>query len=467
MQGKSEGADSVAKGIVNQMAAIIRTAQIHNPQNVAVLKSVDKLIDLLAVVFKEDSSASLELVGEYFYLNESRIKVSMDQLINFDYLVREYKKIGLGIITFTSDVKADDVQAFLKAYLASAFSDEPFDELALAISGIPSITVAIPRVEKDEDQDVDIRKTVKATYFNAVSFTKGVFEKIKSGEKANMKRAKRAVQSMVDVLLTEEDLLIGMTAIKDYDDYTYHHCVNVSIISIAMGQKIGLSKAQLQELGMVALFHDLGKMEVPAEMLNKPTSFTDDEWKIVKKHPMWGVRAILNMKGFDQLSIKAGIVAFEHHIYSDNTGYPDRRFPHDLDIFTRIVSLADQYDGMTSSRVYSRTPMSPEKALSLMMERAGSQLDPLLFKFFVNMVGVFPVGTAVMLDTREIALVYGANRTFPDRPRVLIISDPNGKKIQGKLVDLGEHDEAGNFKATIKRTLDPNKYKINLAEYLL
>ena len=467
MQKKGDSSERVAKGIVNQLAAIIRTSQIHNPQNVAVLKSVDRLMELLTVVFGEESAVNLERVGEFFYLNESCLKVSMDQLINFDYLVHEYKKLGLGSITFGNDVTAEDIQAFLKAYLSAAFTDVPFDELAMAAGGISSISVAIPRVEKDTKEETDIRKTVKATYFNAVSYTKGVFEKIKSGEKANIKRAKRAVQSMVDVLLTEEELLMGMTAIKDYDDYTYHHCVNVSILSIAMGQKIGLSKSQLQELGMVALFHDLGKMEVPQEVLNKPTSFTDDEWKIVKKHPMWGVRAILNMKGFDELSIKAGIVAFEHHIYRDNTGYPDRRFPHDLDIFTRIVSLADQYDGMTSSRVYSRTPMSPEKALSLMMERVESQLDPRLFKFFVNMVGIFPVGTALMLKSREIALVYGANMSIPDRPRVLVISDTDGRKVQGHLVDLAEKDQDGTFKNSIARTLDPNKFKINLAEYLL
>jgi HD-GYP domain-containing protein (c-di-GMP phosphodiesterase class II) len=466
MQEKSNSPDKVAKGIVNQLAAIVRTSQIHNPGNVAVVKSIDRMLELLAFVFEDETAASLELVGEYFYLNENRIKVSMDKLLNFDYLVKEFKKLGLGIITFESDVTKEDIQAFLKSYLDSAHAEEPFEELASLTSGIPTIKVAIPRVEKEEEDETDIRKTVKKTYFNAVSYTKGVFEKIKSGEKANMKRAKRAVQSMVDVLLTEEDLLMGMTAIKDYDDYTYHHCVNVSIVSIALGQKIGLSKAQLQELGMVALFHDIGKTEIPPEVLNKPSSFTDEEWKIVKKHPMWGVRAILDMKGFDMLSIKAAIVAFEHHIHDDNTGYPDRRFVHETDLYTRIVGLSDQYDGMTSSRVYSRTPMSPEKALSLMMERVGTQLDPLLFKFFVNMVGVFPVGTSVMLESREIALVYGSNMTFPDRPRVLVISDNHGRKVQGRLIDLAEKEE-GKFKNTIKRTLDPNKYKINLAEYLL
>jgi HD-GYP domain-containing protein (c-di-GMP phosphodiesterase class II) len=467
MQGKNDNPELAGKGIVNQIAAIIRTAQIHDPTNVAVLKAVDRLVEMLQPVFSSGEQAHLELVGDYFYLNDSRIKVSMDQLINFDYLVREFKKVGVGSVVFTEEVTAAHVQEFLKAYLDSSFSDTPYEDLAARLDSVPSISVAAPRIEKDKVEEKDIRKTVKATYFNAVSFTKGVFEKIKSGEKANIKRAKRVVQSMVDILLDQEELMIGMTAIKDYDDYTYHHCVNVSIVSIALGQKMGLSKTSLQELGLIALFHDIGKMEIPAEVLNKPSSFTDEEWRIVKKHPMWGVRAILKMKGFDDLSIKAAVVAFEHHIYRDNSGYPERRFPHDIDLYTRIVSLADQYDGMTSSRVYSRTPMSPEKALSLMLERTGSQLDPLLFKFFVNMVGVFPVGTAVMLDSKEIALVYGANMLVPDRPRVMIISDGQGRKVQGHLADLGEQNEDGTYRKSIAWTLDPTKYKINLAEYLL
>jgi len=465
--GKPDQVEDAGKGIVNQLAAIIRTSQIHNPQNVAVIKAIDRMLALLGIVFAEEDKAFIEMVGEYFYLNEARIKVPMDQLMSFDYLVKEFTKLNLGNVTFSDGVTAEDIQAFLKVYLEVALSDEPFEELAAGLAGVPSITVGAPRVEQEEEVETDIRKTVKATYFNAVSFTKGVFDKIKSGEKANVTRAKRVVQSMVDLLLQQEDLMMGMTAIKDYDDYTYHHCVNVSIVSIAMGQKLGLSKTSLQELGLVALFHDTGKIEVPPEVLNKPTQFTEDEWRIIKKHPMWGVRAILRMKGFDDLSIKAAIVAYEHHIYEDNTGYPDRRFPNPLDLFTRIVSLADQYDGMTSSRVYSRTPMSPEKALSLMLERVGPQLDPLLFKYFVNMVGVYPVGTAVMLDTKEIALVYGANMAEPDRPKVMIISDGQGRKVQAHMEDLGAVDDAEKYLRTIVRSLDPEKYKINLAEYLL
>ena len=165
-------------------------------------------------------------------------------------------------------------------------------------------------------------------------------------------------------------------------------------------------------MGLVALFHDIGKIEIPSEVLNKPTSFTDDEWHMVQKHPFWGVRAILKMRGIDATVARAAIVAFEHHMYHDLSGYPKTRESFELDFYSKIISLVDQYDGMTSARVYSRIPMPPDRALSLMMERAGTQLDPILFKFFINMIGVFPVGTLVMLDTRELGLVYQSDTIF-------------------------------------------------------
>jgi len=458
--------EAAAKDLINLLAGIIRTSQIHDPSNVAVTQGIEKFIARLNNLVDIEDSVMLELVGEYFYLNETRIKVSMEHLVNFDYLVREFKRHALGSITFQGRLNQEMIQKFLKSFISSAFAPSPYEELEESIRDIQALAIGRPR-KITEDDEYNIRKTVKRSYFNAVSFTKGVMQKIQSGEKINARKAKRVVQSMVDLLLKEEELLVGMTAIKDYDDYTYHHCVNVSILAMALGQRLGFTKQALLELGMVALFHDIGKTEIPPEVLNKPGSFTDEEWKLVRRHPYWGVRAILNMKGFDLLSIKAAIVAFEHHLRIDMGGYPKVRFNNSLDLYSRIISLCDQYDGMTSARVYSRSPMTPEKALSLMMERTGTQLDPLLFKFFINMVGVFPVGTAVLLDTKELALVYSNNAALLDRPKVLIITDPMGQKIQGFMVDLTEKTSEGIFKRTIHKTLDPAKYKINLAEYLL
>lgn len=459
-----------AKDIVNQLAIIIRTAAIHDPGNIAVTTAIDKFIAITNSLVLSERELVLELGGEFFYLNEARIRYPLEYLPNFDFLVREFKKRGLGSIVFKDILKSEDMQNFLRAFIASTSSLESFETLAEEIADVGSLGVGRLRKIRDEEKtkgSSDVRKMIKKSYFNAVSYTRGVVSKIRSGEKVNIKKAKRVVESMVDLILEEEQLLLGMTAIKDYDEYTYHHSVNVSILAVALAQRLGLSRRALTELGLVAMFHDIGKIEIPSEVLNKPTSFTDDEWHMIKKHPFWGVRAILKMRGIDATIARAAIVAFEHHMYHDLSGYPKTREPMELDFYSKIISLADQYDGMTSARIYSRIPMPPDRALSIMMERAGTQLDPILFKFFINMIGVFPVGTLVMLDTRELGLVYQSDTVFLDRPKVLVVINSNGEKADRYFVDLTEKAPDGKFLRTIVKTMDPNKYRINLAEYLL
>ena len=456
-----------AKDVINQIAIVVRTAQIHDANNVATASSISRLVSMINMLLDKESLLNLELRGELFYINEYRIRYSLEHLLNFDFLVREFKKRYIGSVTFKNQLRMEDVKTFTRAFISAPFSDEPFDAFQEKIAALQNIEIGrLKKIVEDADS-FDVRKMIKKTYFNAVSYTKGIMNKMKSGEKVNIKKAKRVMESMVDHILEEEQLLLGMTAIEDYDEYTYHHSVNVSILSIALGQRLGLSRKMLTELGMVALFHDTGKTEVPPEVLNKPTNFTDEEWKVIKKHPIWGVRAILKLKNLDDLTMKSAIVSFEHHMHFDHTGYPIVRLKTDLDLFSRIVSLADQYDAMTSARVYSRTPLAPDKALSIMMERSGTQLDPLLFKFFINMVGVYPIGTVVMLDSKELGLVSESNQLFPTRPRVLLIIDRQGNRMTGHIVDLTEKDEQDHYMRSIIKTIDPNKYKINLAEYLL
>ncbi len=452
--------------VINQLAVILRTSQIHDIGNIAVMTAIERFINLINQMLRSENVVNLVLIGEFFYINDSRVRYSLEHLLNFDYLSREFRKRQIGSITFKDNINEKDIQLFIKAFLAAGFSDSPYETISDGMEESDNIEVGILKKIK-EGEEVDRRKIIKKVYFNAVSYTKGVITKIKAGEKVNIKKAKRIVETMVDQILEEEKLLIGMTAIKDYDEYTYHHSVNVSILSVALGSRLGLSKKILTDLGLVALFHDIGKIEIPYDLLNKSTNFTEDEWKLIKRHPIWGVIAILKLRSVDNISIRSSIVAFEHHMHYDLSGYPKVRQYTELDFFSRIISLVDQYDAMTSSRVYSRIPLAPDKALSIMMERAGTQLDPLLFKFFINMVGVFPIGTLVMLDTKELGLVYESDVVFADRPRVMIIIDSIGKNVRGPVVDLTEKDEKGKYIRTIVKTLDPNKYKINLAEYLL
>lgn len=459
---RKEDLSPLYREIVNQLAVIVRMAQIHNPTNVAVLTSLEKFVAALTQVLSLEGQAELELVGEYFYMNGERVKYSMEYLLNFDFIQREFKKRSLGRLRFQRGVKQEDMQAFLSAFIHCQYAPEPYEDLAAALEPVRCIEPGVLRKIVDVH---DVRKAVKHTYFNAVSFTMGLMNKIGSGERVSMKKAKRVVETMVDALLEKEELLLGMTAIKNYDDYTYHHCVNVSIFSVALGQRLGLNKKALMDLGLVALFHDIGKTEVPPELLNKPSSLNEEEWEVLKRHPVLGVKSIFKMKDFDQSSARAAIVSYEHHVRLDETGYPKIADLSGLDLYSRIVSIADQYDAMTSSRVYAREPLSPDKAISFMAQRVGTQLDPLLFKFFVNLVGIFPVGSFVMLDTRELGIVSGVNQSEPLRPKVTVITDARGHKAEPRVVDLSEKKE-DRYLRSILRTLDPNKYRVNIAEYI-
>jgi HD-GYP domain-containing protein (c-di-GMP phosphodiesterase class II) len=169
----------------------------------------------------------------------------------------------------------------------------------------------------------------------------------------------------------------------------------------------------------------------------------------------------------NQLTIRAALVAFEHHMNLNHSGYPRVENPVELDFFSKIVTIADRYDAITSSRVYSRDPMSSDKALRCLVEQSGNELDPLLLKFFINMVGVYPIGSLVKLDSHELGLVFENNPHSFLRPRVILLTDAEGNWIEGHVVDLSKVNDRNEHVRTITKTMDPKKYGINTAEYLL
>ncbi len=454
------------KEMINQLSIVLRNAHFHNIENDAVLESIIKLRDIINPYIKNEGVLRIDLRGDFFYVNDMRIRYPLEYLLNFDFITNEFRKRDLGSVRFLLPVEIKDMKIFLYAFIKAVQSSMPFDDMVTWISVLNCI-----KIEKSKkitrDEELDRRKIVKKSYFGAVSFAKGFMKSISAGEKISLKKAKRIVESMVDALLNEEQLLIGMTSIKDYDEYTYHHSVNVSILSIAIGQRIGLNRRHITDIGIAALFHDIGKTEIPKEVLNKPSDFSVEEWEIMRKHPFLGAIFILRLKGIDQASILNAIVSFQHHINYDLSGYPTLQEPMDLSLYSRIITIADRYDAMTASRVYKTMPMSPDRALGLMMEKSGIELDPVLLKFFVNMVGCYPVGTLVLLDTGEMGLVYEGNHIVSDRPRVMIIADRSKNERNGFAVDLAERDSSGGFMRSVVETLDAKEYGVSLAEYLL
>jgi HD-GYP domain-containing protein (c-di-GMP phosphodiesterase class II) len=182
---------------------------------------------------------------------------------------------------------------------------------------------------------------------------------VRMGRSPNIKKIKRVVQGIVDQILNEETSLIGLTTIRDYDEYTFTHSVNVCIFSVALGKRLGFNKLQLYDLGMAALFHDIGKSRVPSEVINKAEGLTEDEWRLIAAHPWMGALALFQLRGQQDLPYRSMVVAHEHHMKLDLTGYPRPLRPRTMSMFSKIVAVADGFDAATSRRSYQTTPAVP------------------------------------------------------------------------------------------------------------
>jgi putative nucleotidyltransferase with HDIG domain len=260
-----------------------------------------------------------------------------------------------------------------------------------------------------------------------------------------------------------------MTTIKNYDEYTFNHSVNVSIYSLAMGKRLGFSKKTLTELGITALLHDIGKSKIPREVLNKPASLNDEEWGMMKKHPLTGVEIVLNLKQLGEINPRMVVGIFDHHLKSDLSGYPKLFRKKEVSLFGRIIQIADSYDAMTTPRIYKKTPYTPEQALALLLRERTVHYDPVLLKIFIGLVGIYPIGSLVLLNTRELGIVYKPSHDprWLDRPTVILVARSEKGDVKKEVVDLTETDGAGRYKRSIVKTLDPFQYHIDITKHFL
>jgi HD-GYP domain-containing protein (c-di-GMP phosphodiesterase class II) len=292
---------------------------------------------------------------------------------------------------------------------------------------------------------------------------------VRMGKGVSVRRVKRAVQQIVDQVLNNETSIIGMTVMRDYDQYTFGHSVNVCIFSIALGKKLSIPRADLYELGMGALMHDLGKVKMPIEVTTKTDRLDDAEWMMIREHPTEGLLALMELRGLGELPLRAMLMAYEHHMKIDQTGYPTSIRPRQPSLFSRIVAIADGFDAGTSRRSYQSNPWLPDQVLREMRDNPGRGFDPLLVKAFISMTGFYPVGSVVILDSYELAVVV-APSTNPDRanqPVVRVIFDDLGLPVDPpRTLDLTELDPAtGAPVRTIIKTTDPEMYGIDVRDY--
>jgi len=463
---------AIGRELVQNLLVALRSGQLYEPGNATLRAAAERLARTLGELWQVDGWARIEVGRDTVMVNGVRIRSELRHYSVHSNVVRFFRSIGIGGFEWTADPDRFDAAMFahrvgrLEGTGAMATSEMT---AALEESGLHSITVLPPREETldETSDDPDARVRAERTYRHGVAVTREFMEGMRAGRAMRTHKVKRAVQTIVDQVLEDDALLVGLTNLRDYDEPTFTHSVNVCVFSVSLGQRIGLSRFELFDLGMAALLHDVGKSDVPREILLKIEALDRDEWIEMQNHTRYGAMRILEERPGRTIPMRELLVAFEHHLNVDLSGYPSLFAPRKLSFYTKIVSICDSFDAGTTPRVYKTDPITPPEMLEALVRWKGVRYDPILLKAFISLIGIYPPGTLVLLDTMEMAVVVAASTDHVARPRARLVTDVMGNRIMGPVVSLSERDSTGEHLRTVIKVLDPERYRVDVGRYFL
>ncbi len=467
---KTRAVHQLAAEMIMRLNVILKGARIYEPNNLLFQRQISHFLNLLRKALELSGKASFTVRGGTLFFNDIRLKYGFTNYHFFKYLLGEFRKKHLGVITFEPEVTEDDVKIMTIIWARGDSPNvDPYDAMVdeLRTQGVRHVSI-----DRMLPSDLTSSKEESAAkvFFLGMTHLEEAFERDVRAERLHLAITRRLMQSILNHVSEHESFVQGLTNIKNFHEYTLNHSMNVCILSVALGRRLGLDRNELVDLGISAFFHDFGKLDTPKEILDKPGKLDDTERKIIEKHPYQGAGYLVQFKEFKNLPLQAVQVAMEHHIKEDMTGYPRYFKKQSINLFSKIVKIADFFDAVTTPRVYRTRHFTRSEALTMMLAQSKIEFHPLLLREFIKMMGLYPVGTLVGLDSQELAIVVENN---PDpamllRPRVKFITDASGNKRDGDIIDLSEGDpESGEHFRTIVKVLNPEKYGIRVADYFL
>lgn len=480
---------------------LVNSAKIHQDNNPVLVNAVGQFTSIMSKLFEEEDDITILTAAGRFYVRQEKVvyRAGIAELIAALLEFFEKRRLrGLRFFPPSAEASVEDIAAFIRLLIASRTHDEPIDWLEQELDQ-RNITWAEPVHETDttyeellaeesespptdapEKEQIPSSAQLKErsrkekavlTYGYAVNSLQEIAHKVCNDRKAGIKKALRMVHKMIDMVIEDNDVLLGLSTIRDYDDYTFTHSMNVAILSMCLGQRIGMSRKSLETLTLSAMFHDLGKIDVAKNILNKPGKLTDQEFKEMKNHSLYSVRRIALLKTSESKKAEMLLAPFEHHLKFDLTGYPQTPRKKPISLFGRIIAIADVFDAITAPRVYRPFAISPDRALSIMQEGSGKDFDPVLLKVFINMIGVYPIGTLLKFENGEMGLVAkysGESDKEQDLWVQLLQVSTDGQFSKGELINLGPYDSgAKKFNRPIVESLHPHTLNIQPADFLL
>lgn len=446
---------------VQEFLASVRRAMndlaLYPPGHPFTDEAITSLVESADAMTGEAGEAAITLVEDAFYLDRTLLGyVSLE----FSGLLRQLQHREIDSITVVRPVQRDDA-VDLARYLMGA-TDEPPAGATLRVNERPL---------SHEELESSEMERLRSSYAASLDLLRALGVGVAAGEDIALSGVAHAVENLLQQSLLHPTASLLLSTVKSHDEYTYFHSVNTCILSLAMGRLIGLDESQLKVVGLGAILHDLGKVGVPSSVLRHPGRLSPGHWEHIKLHPQEGAESILAASGKDQEI--AAAIALEHHARFDGSGYPksghgdghghERRAGRDLHLFSRLVSVADTYDAVTTRRSYRRAE-TPNRALRILLNGAGQSYDPDLVRAFIQLMGIYPPGSLLRLESGITVMVIDSRDAAEAGLHVVPVLDVDGAHLAGEepvlidgdvVVDQVLVDQAGFDPSSLLDELSP------------
>jgi putative nucleotidyltransferase with HDIG domain len=434
--------------LLRKLASGIRGAQLYAPGHPLTVRNLEALVGVMRQLHAASVPLTIGIVGDELVVADTPMAKASMQMVD---LIRRLKAQGIERIALERGISSEELEQFMRLVATSAKAAE-FEPL-------PHVRVG--RIQGDDEKPGGVQSdmaAIRQLYTHAVTGAETLWNSAEIEGRPDATLALQTVEGLSEAVTQNRTALIALTAMKTYDNYTFTHMVNVSILTMAQARALGIEGRLLREFGLSALMHDIGKVRTPKEVLNKPEKLTDTEFEIMKRHTVEGAEIL---RRTPEMPVLAPVVAFEHHLRIDGTGYPRGAKRTALNLGTQLCSISDVYDAMRSQRAYQQAFPS-DRVMAVLKKDDGAHFDKHLVRRFAQILGIYPPGNLVRLSTGELAVVVKVHAPDPYRPRIRVIADRTGARLE---VPLDRNlwdalDEQGE-PITVAASLDPAEYRVD------
>jgi putative nucleotidyltransferase with HDIG domain len=442
----------LADELLRRLAAAMRSSQLYSKGHPIIARNLESLSAAMQLLHGLQPTTVLGLVGDEIIVDEMPIA----KADTMGALVRRLQQIGIERITIERGVTADEVAALVEAL--NTLERRSDGDPAAAFPALPHIRVGHVTVEQRVESDLADMEALKRLYKDAVGVAQSVWDSAQTEGQPDATVARTMIDGLAQAVAQNRTALLALTTLKNYDNYTFTHMVNVSILTMGQARGLGIDGPLLREFGLAALMHDIGKVRTPLEVLNKPDKLTDAEFAIMKRHTIEGAEIL---RATPDIPALAPVIAFEHHLRLDGSGYPTGIKRPSLNLGTMLCGIADVYDAMRSQRRYQQA-FPTDRILEVLKRNDGQQFDQHLVRRFTQLLGIYPAGNLVRLNTGEVAVVRQIYAPDPYRPQVRVLFDRNGTRLEvAYQVNLWDvHPESGAA-SSIAAPVDPANYDVD------